>query len=236
MYLVYLPSNQLIFTIMNKIPVFILFFWSLTGLSQTQLPTEKGIVNIEVINSNILYVGINNKVRINIEGYNNEKLSITAPGCTVKHFTKDVYDIGIPKSVPKVMVHISTKQEDGTSIVLAKKEFPVMRLSNPIPVILQHNENTISRNKLKEAKKIDLKHHNPLFHVDFKIAAFTCTVIDKNNQYKVIDTTNDAYFTEKILEAIANPDYTKIIFEQITAYGPGNRIRHMSPLIFDIRD
>ena len=191
---------------------------------------------VELVRMNVLYIGIENPVKIAASGYESSELTVSIDNGTISGSNGE-YTIK-PKEIGSAVVTISS---DGKEI--HKTQFRVKSVPDPVAALKTVQGNTvnhftggtISKKDLLSAGGIEAVLFNFDFDLSFSIASFVMSATLPNSNIVVEEISNSGKYSEAQLNLINSlVKYQKLMFEEVIAIGPDGVKRKLNPMVFTI--
>lgn len=186
------------------------------------------VAAVELSKMNVVYVGIENPVKIAVSGYKSSEIRPTITNAYIKHIDKGDYVIN-PRRPGNCLLNIWSKDS-----LLEQKFFRANALPDPILWVGGKNGGYIKKDVLLAQDKVEVMMPNFDFDLEFKVINFTVSTTDKGGFYIEARSESDR-ITDVQKEIIKNAtDVSRINFEDIKAIGPDGSIRELAPILFQI--
>lgn len=205
---------------MKKIIVFALLFCMASALWAQR-------VAMEATKMNVLYIGVENPLRIVAENVPYAQLNATIDKGTIDK-RKDYFLVRVKQpGIAKISV------KNGNQL-LTTKEFRVKRVPSPVAQVARLTGGDIPKHVLLAQKGVEAVLPNFDFDLSFDVVGFTLSTTI--NGYSKEATSNSALFTANQKDLIKQaPRGTKIYIEDIKAKGPDGTLRALPPMAFRIQ-
>lgn len=204
--------------ILSLIPLAIIVFIAVSCVNGQQ-KTTSGVTLIEPLNMNILYVGVDNPVKISTSGYDLSELTATVDNGTISG--KEGTYIITPKKPGKANVSVSYKGK-----VIQTTFFRVKPLPSPIAMISGTKGGNISKEKLLKAKAIYPIMENFDFEAVFEIEGFTVSTIINGYIIDEVSTSNEITANQRDLITKTGIGQ-ELFFKKIKCKGPDGTIKEL---------
>ena len=191
---------------------------------------------VELVRMNVLYLGIENPVKIAASGYESSELTVSIDNGTITGSNGE-YTIQ-PKEIGSAVVTISS---DGKEI--QKTQFRVKSVPDPVAALktVQGNEvshftgGTISKKDLLAAGGVEAVLFNFDFDLSFTIASFVMSATLPNSNVVVEEISYSGKYSEAQIKLINSlVKYQKLMFEEVIAVGPDGAKRKLNSMVFTI--
>lgn len=171
---------------------------------------------------NVFYIGVDNPVTVSVPGIPNEKVKPSIAGGSMKSIGGGKYIVNVTQN-GKATITINA-DFDGKTKTMAKSEFRVKRVPNPIPQIGGVSEGFMDKGKLASSGGIIAKLIDFDFDLTMVVTSFTMQTTKAGDlSPKLLAKSNK--FTPEMLNLLNSAKRgQKFWFENITAKAPdGNR-------------
>jgi gliding motility-associated protein GldM len=172
---------------------------------------------------NVLYVGVDNPVKISVPGYASDK--VTASGCGISKIKGEEY-VARPATVGLDKINVTVNTGDGSKSFAS--EFRVRRIPDPYAYCGTSKGGTMKAGEFKQVSALTAKNPDFVFDIKYQVTGFEMLYAPKNGSL-VSDVSNGATFT-KMMEDIktkAKPGDT-IVFPRISVKMPDGTTRQLS--------
>ncbi|MFO7658748.1 MAG: GldM family protein [Bacteroidales bacterium] len=181
------------------------------------------------IYNNVLYLGVENPVKINFSTCDSSNLELSVIGGLVKERNGEF--IIVPKNVDSATAIITCNEE-----VIQELIYQVKKVPNPVVMIAGKKNGKISKDELLKQKYIHAEIENFEYDVMFKVIEFNLVVFD-NEGIAISEKSNSNKFTEIQKKIISDSGLgRKIFFENIKCVGPYGLVPELFKLEFIISE
>jgi gliding motility-associated protein GldM len=183
---------------------------------------------------NVLYLGVDNPMRIAASGVEASELEVTIDNglITVKNGEYLIQ----PKTPGSATVTVSSKGKE-----IQKTSFRVKPVPDPVAAIktpdgLKTN-GLITKKELLDANGIETALHNFDFDLKFNVVSFVLSFTIPG-EFKIVEEVSKSdKYTERQINFIKSLiKYQKVTIEEITAMGPDGKTRKLNPMVFTISE
>ncbi|MFI5170856.1 MAG: GldM family protein [Chitinophagales bacterium] len=180
---------------------------------------EVGKAVVSPTSMNVLYIGIDNPIKISVPGYASEK--VTASGCGITRVKGEEY-IARPTTAGEDKIVVSAKTEKGSESSEAK--FRVRRIPDPYVYILNTKGGALKIAEFKAADAIIVKNPDFVFQVPYTISSFELAHAPKIGSV-LSDVSNSNKFSSmmKDIQKKSKPG-DKIVIEAIVKMPDGRSV------------
>jgi hypothetical protein len=175
-------------------------------------------LSTELPGMNVVYIGIENPLKLSASGIRDENFLISAEGGSVK-YSDGLYYV-MPNQVGIMKIYIRGKTNKGDVIDLGVREFRVKRVPDPVPAVGGKSGGIIRKSDLLKYAEVEALMPNFAFDLNFYISEFSISaMIDgyanesitkgskfSDNQIKIIKIANEIYI-ENV--KVTGPDGTE---------------------------
>ena len=189
---------------------------------------NKPIVAVSPTRLNVLYLGVDNPVRIAASGYSTDDISVEITNGRIMG-EKGIYIVN-PERPGNCLVSVLA---DGQ--LITKSEFRVRSIPNPIALVGDKPSGYIDKEYLLNQQGLNISMTDFDFDINFKITSFFITIITPKGLWKTAKAKSDR-FTEtqqKIIKSLNSEQ--SLYIEDIKAEAPDGSIRELPPLIYNLR-
>lgn len=116
---------------------------------------------------NVLYIGIDNPIKISVPGYASEK--VTASGCGITRIKGEEYNAK-PTVAGEDKIVVSVKTEKGSET--SEEKFRVRRIPDPYVYVLNTKGGALKLGEFKAAESIIVKNPDFVFQVPYTVVSF----------------------------------------------------------------
>jgi len=212
-----------------KVSFFFLVLLSLFICSEKNLAQKNpgDIVAIELTKMNILYLGIDNPIKVAVSGCRISDVKVNAVNAEIRNTQGNLYVQ--PKNVGTVTISVYCKDK-----LHRNAQFRVKRVPDPIAKIGSVRGGNISKSALMAQRFLNADLANFDFDYSYKIIQFTMSITTDGFAREFVSNSNK--FTKEQISAFQKIKRgQKIYFENIKAKGPDGTIRVLSNLIIKVR-
>ena len=177
---------------------------------------------------NVLYLGVDNPVKIAASGYDASELDASVDNGTISG--KDGEYIIRPKEQGSATVTVSCNGKE-----IQKTKFRVKVVPDPIARVAGLNGGTINKQELLKATTVVPVLENFDFDLTFDIVEFTVCTVDGGYVVEIKSDSNNITAEQKDLiskASIGNPVY----FQQIKCKGADGLLRKIPTIMFEITE
>ena len=167
---------------------------------------------------NVLYIGVDNPIKISVPGYASDK--VTASGCGIVKKQGEEY-VAKPTAVGNDEITVSVNTGKGTET--SKEAFRVRRIPDPYAYILDVKGGPLPIGKFKAATSIIVKNPDFVFQIPYTIASFEMVYAPKTGNV-VSDVSNSGNLSKlmKDIQAKAKPGDT-VVLQNVVVRMPDGR-------------
>ena len=167
---------------------------------------------------NVLYIGVDNPVKISVPGYASEK--VTASGCGIVHQKGEEY-MAKPTKVGEDQIVVSVNTGKGTET--SSEKFRVRRIPDPYAYILDSKGGPLQIGKFKAVDAISVKNPDFVFQIPYTVVSFEMVYAPKTGNV-VSDVSNSANLTKlmKDIQAKSRPGDT-VVLQNVVVRMPDGR-------------
>jgi hypothetical protein len=212
----------------NRSKLKILAFIPVAGMLVFFISCFNGTKNKEMVTAiaptkmNVLYIGLDNPVKIAVSDVDVNKISVTVDNGTIKG-EKGAYIIN-PKDVGPAKIIVSSNGKAIDSAIFRVKYVP-----DPVAKVGGSKGGEIDRSFLLEQKGVIAELENSDFDLSFKVVQFTVSTVF--GKYMEDRTVNSNMFTQEQYDLIKKVKKgNKVYIEGIKAVGPDGTIRQLGPI------
>lgn len=183
---------------------------------------------VELSKMNVVYVGVENPVKIAVSGYAGSELVPYITNAYIKKVGNNDYVINPRRPGPVRM----TIKANGVNV--ETKEFRAKRLPNPIVQVAGKSGGDVKRKELLAQVKVDVIMPNLDFDLEFKVVSFSVSTTDDDGYY-IEARSGSNKFTNDQKEIIWKAaGGSRINFENILVIGLDGITRELAPIVFEI--
>ena len=198
-------------------------------LNQKQVDNAQEIkdVAIETVNMNVLYMGLSNPVEIAVPGVTSDKVSATAKNGSIVR-TSDGWEVK-PFYVGEVVISVLVNNKK-----VAEKIFRVKPIPPPVAVFAGKNDGGILKDIALQTKSLNVELKDFLWDLKFEIESFVFYISKDEKDIEISTKGNE--LTAEMRSLISGCKIGKhIVFKDIKAIGPDDRIYDLNPIVLAIR-
>lgn len=198
-----------------------------SDISETK--QEKEIVSaagvVAVTKMNVLYLGVPNPIEIAVPGVTSDRVTATTTNGTIAR-TKNGWAV-FPSSPDDLVLNIYVDNKK-----VNEKTFRIKLIPAPVAVFAGKNNGSISRDVIKTAA-LEAELKDFLWELKFEIDSFT--FFYSKDGYDNEITSKGNMLTDEMRSIISDlKSGQMIVFKEIKAKGPDNKIYDLSPIILKI--
>jgi len=193
---------------------------------ENAVATTKSVQEIqeEPVSTNILYIGVNNPLKIEVAGYEASDLEVLIDNGKISG-DNDEY-IANPLVPGIAILTIKSKGEE-----IETREYKVETVSDPVAKIGGKTGGDIDTDFLLEQDKVIAEIENFTLDIEFRITTFTVSVT--KDGHNIEEKSGSDLITARQKELIKNQDAGQIIlFNNIQCMGPDGATRNLNPIEF----
>jgi hypothetical protein len=222
----------------NQILFFVLIFCQVAAhAAKPTISLQKGdtltksvseIVAVELSQMNVLYIGVDNPMKLALGGNNKSEIKVTINNG--KAFRQGDGYIIRPDSVGEAILSVFTNQKKLRDI-----KYRVKRIPDPIAQFLKRKEGEIDKSELLKAESLEALSNNFDFAAKFEIVSFNL-VLRLNGFAKELRSLSNRLTQEQkdCIKRTVNDD--RFLFTEIIAVGPDGVKRQLNDLTFKVKD
>ncbi|MCB9308366.1 MAG: M48 family metalloprotease [Lewinellaceae bacterium] len=193
----------------------------------------EGVVAIQAINMNVLYIGVDNPVHIAASGVPSVELSVRLNGEGEVTGSDGNYTVRV-KRPGKVMIQVYRNET-----LLSEQEYRVKRIPDPVPMLAGRHSQSISKDILLSAQGPEAILENFDFDAVCDIVGYTLTVVPGNAD-PVSMPVKGSQFPErakKLFETLSADGIAGVYFDDIKVKCPGDAAaRRVGSMAFRIKN
>lgn len=184
-------------------------------------------VSEESVRTNILYIGVNNPLKIDVPGYEVSDLEVIIDNGKISGNNGE-YNVN-PIVQGTAIITISSKGEE-----IETREYVVEAVSDPVAKVGGKTGGEINKEFLLEQDKVTVEIENFTLDIEFRITAFTISVTKDGN---IVEEKSDSnILTAKQKKLIESQESGQIIvFSDIQSIGPDGAIRNLNSVEFTLQ-
>lgn len=173
---------------------------------------------------NVLYIGVDNPIKISVPGYASDK--ITASGAGVKKVQGEEY-VARPSSPGIENISVTVNTGEGTKT--HKAEFRVRRIPDPYAYCGTSKGGTMRIGEFKQVNNVTAKNPDFVFDIPYSVSGFEMVYAPSRGGNVVSDVSNNRNFSAimKDIQKKARPGDT-IVFPRISVKMPDGTTRQLS--------
>jgi beta-lactamase regulating signal transducer with metallopeptidase domain len=186
------------------------------------------VTAVEPVRMNVLYIGVDNPIKIAASGYNASDLSASIDNGTISG--KNGEYVIQPKEQGSAIVTVSSNGKE-----IQKTTFRVKVVPDPVAKVSGKKGGDIKKSELMKANEVLAVMENFDFDLSFDIVEFRVSAVINGKVYEY--TSNSNILTNKQKDIIAkSSEGSKIYFEEIKCKGPDGFLRKMPTIAFKITE
>lgn len=185
---------------------------------------EVGQAVISPTAMNVLYIGVDNPVKISVPGYAADKVS--ASGCGIAKVKGEEY-VAKPTTVGLDKINVTVTSPEGSKSY--SEEFRVKRIPDPYPYCGTSKGGTMKKGEFVITDKIDAKNPDFVFQIPYTVTGFEMVYAPSGGGNVVSDVSNSNKYTSLMndIKKKAKPGDT-IVFPRISVRMPDGTTRQLS--------
>jgi len=205
----------------------ILFLTSITFISAQESEKSKVFTAVELTKMNVVYIGVDNPLKVAVSGYDFSDLNVTITNGSIKG-EKGEYIIN-PRRPGNMVLSVYANGK-----LINETSFRVKYVPNPILMVAGLTGGDITKNHLLSANAVKVRLPDFDFDLSFKMKSFLVSATGADGAY--VEARSDSEeISDAQKEIIKNAEVgTKINFEDISVIGPDGRTVKLNPVIFQI--
>jgi beta-lactamase regulating signal transducer with metallopeptidase domain len=218
----------------NKTKLKILALVPITALLLISIACVNGqnktnvVTAVEPVKMNVLYLGVDNPVRIAASGFETSDLSVSIDNGTITGSNGE-YVIQ-PKQAGSAVVTISSKGKE-----IQKTQFRVKIVPDPVAKIAGiKGSGAIEKAYFLKQTEINAAMENFDFDLNFEITQFTITTVEDGKNIESTSFSNKITSEQLKLIEKCKPDQ-RIYIENIKAKGPDGTTRQLSAIMIKVK-
>jgi hypothetical protein len=181
---------------------------------------------------NVLYMGIDNPLKVVVENYNCDSISVSA-NMNMRKTTGCEYVV-TPRSLNTGIITVSGVK-NGENRALGKHQFRVLSVPDPMAIVGRKSGGDIRREELFSIYGMEARLDNFIYEVEFRIKSFT-VVIERDQEILFNQGFTDNRFPNELKAQFRELSLKDILrFENILAIGPGDAEHKVPPINFLIQ-
>ncbi len=168
---------------------------------------------------NVLYIGIDNPIKISVPGYASEK--VTASGCGITRVKGEEYNAR-PTTAGEDRIVVSVKTEKGSET--SEEKFRVRRIPDPYVYILNSKGGPLKLGEFRASDAITIKNPDFVFQVPYTVVSFEMVYAPKKGNIVSDPSSSSKYSSimKDIQKKATSGD--KIIIEAIVKMPDGRTV------------
>jgi gliding motility-associated protein GldM len=167
---------------------------------------------------NVLYIGVDNPIKISVPGYASDKVS--ASGCGIARKSGEEY-IAKPTKIGEEDIVVSVKTAKGTET--SSEKFRIRRVPDPYVYILNTKGGPMKIGEFKAATAITVKNPDFVFQIPYTVTGFEMLYAPKNGTgVSDVSTSSSFSSTMKQIQQKAKPGDT-IVLNDVAVKMPDGR-------------
>jgi len=173
---------------------------------------------------NVLYIGVDNPIKISVPGYTSDK--VTASGCGITKVKGEEY---VAKPTKPGIDNINVTVNTGEGTKSHKAEFRVKRIPDPYPYCGTSKGGTMRIGEFKQINTITAKNNDFVFNINYNVSGFEMVYAPSRGGNVVSDVSNNKNFSGimKDIQKKARPGDT-IVFPRVSVRMPDGTTRQLS--------
>ncbi len=180
---------------------------------------EVGKAVVSPTSMNVLYIGIDNPIKISVPGFASEK--VTASGCGITRVKGEEY-IARPTTPGEDKIVVSAKSEKGNEV--SEEKFRVRRIPDPYIYILNTKSGPLKLGEFKASDAITIKNPDFVFQVPYNVVSFEMVYAPKQGNVVSDPSSSSKYSsTMKGIQAKAKQG-DKIVIEALVKMPDGRTV------------
>lgn len=215
--------------ILFLIPIIALLF---VGISAVNAQNKNNkVVAVEPVKMNVMYIGVDNPIKIAASGYDSKDLTVSVDNGSVTGADGE-YKVRV-KRPGTTVVSVSHKGE-----IIQRTEFRIKRVPDPIPALLipdggMKTSGDITKTELLSAGGVKSLIAN--FDFDLKFQTIEFVLATNSGGYAIDEKSHSSKFTQQQIKLIKELKVgQKLYIENIKARGPDGSVRLMGTMLFRI--
>jgi hypothetical protein len=221
--------------ILAVIPLSIILFLGVGCVNGQKSNNENVVAAISPTRMNVMYLGVDNPVKIAVSGYKTSEIEVSVPENGKITGTNGNYVVR-PEKPGNLFIEVMHKNK-----VIQKTEFRVKPIPDPVAAVMAGNKaisnGTITKNDLLNAGGIVVHMRNFDFDLQFKIESFVLSIAVPNSTTVREEISESNMFSSNQVGLIKSlVKNQKLIVENIIAVGPDGFKRKLSPMVLNISE
>ena len=200
-----------------------------TGVACINSKNRSHVVTaVAPVKMNVLYLGLDNPVKIAASGYDASELTVTMENGRISGENGEYIIRPIQPGMATVTVICKGKE-------IQKTTFRVKNVPNPHATIAGRNGGIISKDLLLKQEELRVEMGDFDFDLNFEVTEFTVSAVIKGFVREFNSKSNQITDNQKNLIKVIKPGQ-KVYFQDIKCKGPDGTIRDLSPIALNIID
>lgn len=221
--------------ILTIIPLSIILFLGIGCVNGQKSGNENVIAAISPTRMNVMYIGVDNPVRIAVSGYKTSEIEVSVPE-NGKIIGENGNYIVRPQKPGNLFIEVLHKDQ-----MIQKTEFRVKTIPDPVAAVVSGTkviwDGMISKNDLLKAGGIEAYMRYFDFDLSFEVESFVLSVTVPNSTIVREEISQSNKFSPAqvaLIESLIKNQ--KLIIENIVVAGPDGIKRKLSPIVLNISD
>jgi len=190
---------------------------------------ESGVIPL---GNNFLYRGIDNPIKVLVEGYSCDSLIVTSNMKLRRYHRCEYHVVPMKEHTGEFRIFALNK---GDTVFVGQHEFRLLITPDPVARIDGSHEGRIIIGRLIEARGIEAKLDDFIYDTKFKVTSYTALIERGDRVLYTEDIQGERWTTSLISKFRELGPLDKVIFEHIKAEGPAGIERHLDPLVLQLR-
>ncbi|MBN2259726.1 MAG: hypothetical protein JW702_04240 [Clostridiales bacterium] len=188
------------------------------------------VTAVEPVRMNVLYIGVDNPIKIAASGYDASDLTATIDNGTISGKNGEYVIRPIEPGSAIVTVSSNGKEIQETTFRVKVVPDPVASIQNGNDFLTNGH---ISKKELLDSKGIKVIMRNFDFDLDFEVVSFVVSA-QKPDSFTVFEEISNSknYSPQQIHLIKSLVKNQKVMIEEITVEGPGGMKRKLNPMVF----
>jgi gliding motility-associated protein GldM len=140
---------------------------------------------------NVLYVGVDNPIKISVPGFTSDK--VNASGCNIKKVKGEEYTANPTNTGGDEKINVSVNTPEGVKTY--STSFRVRRIPDPYAYLSSSKGGTLKLAEFKATSRVDAKNLDFVFQIPYSVAGFEMVYAPKSGGGVVSDYSNGAGFS-----------------------------------------
>jgi gliding motility-associated protein GldM len=221
--------------ILAIIPLSIILFLGIGCVNGQRSGDENVVAAISPTRMNVMYIGVDNPVRIAVSGYKTSEIEVSVPENGKITGTNGDYVVR-PEKPGNLFIEVLHKSK-----LIQKTEFRVKIVPDPVAAVVIGSKailnGEISKKDLLKAGGIVAYMRNFDFDLNFEVESFVLSVTVPNSTTVREEISQSKKFSPAqvaLIESLIKNQ--KLIIEDIVVVGPDGVKRKLSPIVLSISD